>query len=254
MNIKKGDLSYLGKTIKAVVDRKIGDTHPKHNDLLYPINYGYVEGLVAGDGEEQDVYFLSEKEKKLNEFEGVVVAIIERENDNEDKWVAVSANDVGKPICYKCNIMHEINFQEQFYTSKCHVLFEKTCGAVLYNKTDNKYLLTESFKGHIGFPKGHVEFGENEHETALREVLEETGLSVELLDFRTEYTFTTLENSQKNSVFFAAFYDKTPVFQKEEVKNYWFLNYEEALEKLNWENDRTVLKQFHEFLLSKKTY
>ena len=46
----------IGKTVKVVVDRPLGTYHPKHKDIFYTVNYGYVEGVMAPDGEEQDVY------------------------------------------------------------------------------------------------------------------------------------------------------------------------------------------------------
>ena len=49
---------YLGKIVEVVVDRPLGSTHPKHKNIVYPINYGYIEGLMGGDGEEQDAYIL----------------------------------------------------------------------------------------------------------------------------------------------------------------------------------------------------
>lgn len=56
--IPRGDKSYIGKAVTVTVDRPIGTHHPKHPEIVYPINYGYVEGLLGGDGEEQDVYIL----------------------------------------------------------------------------------------------------------------------------------------------------------------------------------------------------
>nr|WP_307998360.1 hypothetical protein [uncultured Merdimonas sp.] len=46
----------LGKIVKVTVDRPLGSCHPKHPDICYPVNYGYVKGVMAADGEEQDVY------------------------------------------------------------------------------------------------------------------------------------------------------------------------------------------------------
>ena len=41
----------IGKTVKVIIDRPLGTYHPKHKDLFYPINYGYIEGIIAPDGE-----------------------------------------------------------------------------------------------------------------------------------------------------------------------------------------------------------
>ena len=48
----------LHKPVEVVIDRPMGSFHPEHKDLYYPVNYGYVEGILGGDQEEQDVYFL----------------------------------------------------------------------------------------------------------------------------------------------------------------------------------------------------
>ena len=72
--------------------------------------------------------------------------------------------------------------------------FEKTGGAVMFTEKDGerRYLLIKNNSGHIGFPKGHIDYGENELETAKREVFEETGLDfVQYGDFRREYTYMT---------------------------------------------------------------
>lgn len=252
MNIEKNDLSYLGKEVKVIIDRPIGAEHPKHEGLIYPINYGYAKGLVAGDKEGQDVYILG-VDSPVTEIDVVIIAVILRKNDNEDKWVGVPKKLIGTDICYECNIREATHFQEQYYDIKIKALFEKTCGAVIYNgaKEDRKYFLIKNKSGHIGFPKGHVEYGETETETALREVSEETGLDVKLHDsFISEYTFTTLENTIKSCVFFVGEFDMEQAvkIQVEEVIGDWLLPYEEAMSKLNWEQDKAVLKKAEEFL------
>lgn len=254
MNISKGDKSYIGKTVTVTMDRPIGAVHPKHPDIIYPINYGYIDGIIAGDGEEQDVYVLG-VDKPVDSAECVIVAVIMRENDNEDKWVGVPKELVGGELCYECNIVHNTHFQEQYYKSEVFALYEKTCGAVIYTGKgkDRRYFLIKNNSGHIGFPKGHVEYGESETDTALREVFEECGLKVKLSDnFREEYTFRTLDDTIKTSVFFAGEFDitDTVVIQQEEVIGDWLLDYESAMEKLNWEQDKEILKKAEAFLNS----
>ena len=77
-------LTYMGKPVHVVVDRPIGY---QHGNLVYPINYGYIPGLMAGDGEEQDVYVLGVAEP-MKAFRGRIIAAICRADDNEDKLVA----------------------------------------------------------------------------------------------------------------------------------------------------------------------
>lgn len=69
-----------------MIDRPIGTYHRKHKSVQYSLNYGYVKGIMVGDKEEQDAYIMGVKEP-LQEFEGVVIAVIHRLNDVEDKWV-----------------------------------------------------------------------------------------------------------------------------------------------------------------------
>lgn len=78
---------YLNKTVKVVMDRKLGTCHPKHK-FIYTVNYGYIPYTVTGDNEELDAYVLGVFEP-LEEFEGKVIAVIHRINDNDDKLVVV---------------------------------------------------------------------------------------------------------------------------------------------------------------------
>ena len=77
-----------GQSVHIMIDRPMNSYHPEHKDLFYPVNYGYIEGIIAPDGEEQDVYVLG-IDHPVKEFTGKVIAIIHRLNDGEDKWVAV---------------------------------------------------------------------------------------------------------------------------------------------------------------------
>lgn len=76
----------LGRMVTVTVDRKLGESHPEHKDIVYPINYGYVQDVLAEDNEWQDAYIYGET-LPLDVFEGQVVAVIHRLNDVEDKWV-----------------------------------------------------------------------------------------------------------------------------------------------------------------------
>ena len=100
----------IGKVVKVVVDRPLGSHHPKHNDLIYSVNYGYIPGIFAPDGEEQDAYILG-VDKPVAEFEGKVIAIIHRLNDMEDKWVVAPE---GKSFTRE-EIANSVAFQEKFF-------------------------------------------------------------------------------------------------------------------------------------------
>lgn len=100
----------IGSIVTVTVDRKLGSVHPKHSSLIYPVNYGYVEGIIGGDGAFQDAYILGVPEP-VESFTGEVIAVIHRKNDVEDKWIVAP-----KGVYYsKAEILHHIFFQEQFF-------------------------------------------------------------------------------------------------------------------------------------------
>lgn len=103
----------IGKIVTVTVDRKIGTYHPKHNDIFYEVNYGFVKEIMAGDVECQDAYILGISEP-VDEFTGKVIAIIHRKNDVEDKWI-VAPNDA---YFSKEEIWNIVKFQEQFFDSE----------------------------------------------------------------------------------------------------------------------------------------
>ncbi|MGK0467138.1 bis(5'-nucleosyl)-tetraphosphatase [Clostridium sp.] len=132
--------------------------------------------------------------------------------------------------------------------------FEKSCGAVIYRKNDdNLEFLTISHKsdGHWGFPKGHVEKGENEEETAVREIYEETGLLVDLIDgFRVTVEYSPKEGVRKEVIFFLAKVQEQSVhIQEEEVKDYKWASFQHTKQILSYESSKTILEQAYEFIL-----
>ena len=100
----------LENIVKVIIDRPLGSHHPKHKDIIYPVNYGYIPGVIAPDGEEQDAYILGVNEP-VEEFVGKVIAIIHRLNDIEDKWVVAPE---GKSFT-KEEIANSVAFQEKFF-------------------------------------------------------------------------------------------------------------------------------------------
>nr|WP_294799572.1 inorganic diphosphatase [uncultured Eubacterium sp.] len=89
----------------------MGSFHPEHKELFYPINYGYIEGLFAGDGEEQDAYILGIDEP-VAEFSGKVIAVVHRTDDVEDKWIVVPDG-----VTFTIDEIEEsVDFQEKYFS------------------------------------------------------------------------------------------------------------------------------------------
>lgn len=103
----------IGKTVKVIVDRPLGSYHPKHHNIHYPINYGFVEDFIAPDGEEQDAYILG-IDFPVKEFVGKIIAVIHRSDDIEEKWVVAPEDSVFTAD----EIIEQVNFQEQYFDSE----------------------------------------------------------------------------------------------------------------------------------------
>ncbi len=130
---------------------------------------------------------------------------------------------------------------------------EKSCGAVIFREDENArrfYLILKSTQGHTTLCKGHVEKNETEHETATREIMEETGLTVDFLDgFREVITYSPCQGCIKDVVFFLARVSGgTLTCQPEEVADARFLPFDAALEALTHASDRAVLQGARSFL------
>ena len=106
----------IGKHVDCKIDRPLGSAHPRHPDMVYPVNYGYVPGIIAGDGAEQDVYILGIDEP-LKEFSGTVIAVYHRLNDNEDKWIVTAG---GTEFTAE-EILEKIGFQEQYFDGELYL-------------------------------------------------------------------------------------------------------------------------------------
>ena len=103
----------IGSRVTVKIDRPMGGYHPKHKDIYYPINYGYIEGIMAPDGEEQDAYVLG-VDAPVQEFTGIVIAIIHRYDDVEEKWVVAPE----EMIFTREEIEKQVHFQEQYFKSE----------------------------------------------------------------------------------------------------------------------------------------
>ena len=142
------------------------------------------------------------------------------------------------------------------------MMFEVSAGIIPYYKKTKEFLLLHypsitKGKGHWGFPKGHVEEGETEIETAKREMEEETGLDVDFVfGFKDEikYFYKTKEGklSRKKVVFFIGIPKSKNVKLSFEHDNYKWAKYEEALKLITFENEKRVLKRAWEFIRESK--
>lgn len=138
--------------------------------------------------------------------------------------------------------------------------YEYSCGAVVFTRVEGvpHFVLIRAKgqpEGRHGFPKGHMEPGETEEQTALREIYEEVGLRVRLLPgFRavSEYDLPHVENTRKRVVFFLGEYENQTVeIQESEVVSAVLAPWPEALKLTEFEDSRRILTEAHDFLTAR---
>lgn len=206
--------SFLGKTVHVEVDRPIGHCH---KGIVYPVNYGFIPGVIAGDGEEQDAYILGVTEP-LKVFDGVVVGAVRRHNDCEDKLIVAPEG----MVFHQGQIAEAVRFQEQYFDTYIISLFRKSCGVLPYRVVDGErefLIVFEQFSQCWSLPKGHMEAGETEAQTAVRELYEETGLTATLDTSRhASIAYPISPTGRKQVVFFLGEVCGTPRTQPGEIE------------------------------------
>lgn len=235
----------LGKYVRVRVTRPMHSIDSENN-IAYKLNYGTVESgldprtVVKGA-------FVMGINHKVRIFEGRVIASIKCE---EGVFLVVSPKS-------KRYIVHEIEdaigfaFENREYELSC--LYESSCGAIVYRIINGqiRFLLIKNKRSaNWGFPKGHIERGENEHETAYREVLEEAGIKIRFLpDFRYKSEYSIQNRIEKKVVIFLATTDDTnTIIQREEIEEYLWLGFDKAMNSLKFPNDKFLLRKAQEYL------
>lgn len=133
---------------------------------------------------------------------------------------------------------------------------EKSCGAVVLRKNQGRLqvlLIKHINGGHWAFPKGHVERGETEEQTALREIKEETGLTVMLdTNYRKTVTYSPKKDVVKDVVYFVAVAkDGQRTAQESEISRIRWTDADRAADFVSFENDKVILLGALEYYLNK---
>mgnify|MGYP001589974678 CR=1 FL=1 len=103
---------FLGKEVEVTFDRPIGTKHPKHG-FVYEVNYGYIEGVKAPDGEDLDAYYLG-VDKPLTKEKGICIAVVHRKNNDDDKLIIVPQG----VSMLDDQIVKAVHFQEQWFDTE----------------------------------------------------------------------------------------------------------------------------------------
>ncbi|MEG0545853.1 MAG: NUDIX domain-containing protein [Oscillospiraceae bacterium] len=241
----------LGKYVKVRVTKPLGAFDSETN-IRFQLNYGNVESGLDPHTPVKGAYIMGVNHPVHN-FEGRVIAVI-KDEINEAVFIVVSPKS-------KRFIIHDIRtaidfvHKEGTYTVDC--LYERSCGAIVFREIngENRFLLIKNKRSaHWGFPKGHIEVGETEEDTAKREVLEETGLHIDILpSFRHKSEYSIQNRIEKTVlIFLAKTADTKTIIQPEEIEDYIWLNYESALKTLNYDNDKMILIKAQGYMAQNK--
>jgi len=239
----KNAKATLGKAIDVTVSSTFNLYDGKRRIGL--LNFGK---STDEKGNFHDTYVIGEQ-TPLESFSGRIIAIARPKNSSANEvWIACSQNN----LFYEPKIVHLLSkyLPAEDYNFIC--LYEKSCGAVMYTYVDGirKYILITNISGHIGFPKGHIEAGENERATALREVYEETGVHTEIIDgFRESYNYLINGYIRKKAVYFLAKFNAADIKMNiMEISEYRLLVFDEAMKLLNFRHDKDILEKADRFI------
>lgn len=210
---------------------------------------GVYSGYIASDtASGQNVYVLSRKPLKDYVY-GIVTAVITLP-DGSEKYVVTQKFE----IMYEPEIRQRLSAVKSLKIEKLSCLYEKSCGAVILYKEkgadEASILLVKNQKGRFwSFPKGHVELWENEKETAVREIKEETDLDVEILDnFREISDYCPFGKIRKRVVFFLAVAKNNRVrIQESEIESYTWVKLSDAKRVCTYDNDLRVIDKAREY-------
>ncbi len=227
----------LSKEVKAEIYGSLNEKNGVYS--------GYVTSQEAMG---QSVYVLSRK--GVGEFVyGIITAVITT-TDGSEKYVVTQKFE----IMYEPEIRQRLSAVKSLKIDKISCLYEKSCGAVILYKEkgadEASILLVKNQKGRFwSFPKGHVELWENEKETAVREIKEETDLDVEILDnFREISDYCPFGKIRKRVVFFLAAAKTNKVrIQESEIESYTWVKLSDAKKVCTYDNDLRVIDKAREY-------
>lgn len=217
----------LGKTVTITVDRPLGSTHPDA-DAPYPVNVGYLPGFFDGSGEPQGVYLLG-VERPVERYTGRVVGVLYRKNDARDFLIVAPVGN----FIHQAIIMEKTWFRESRYETELEHLYHHSCGMVVYRRRSGRieYLILQEKRSTVwSIPKGHMERGETEEETAVRELFEEAGLQAKPVpDFRFTLSYPIPPIYSKTLTVFLAECDGEVAIREDEIRRYTWVDFRGAL-------------------------
>ena len=238
----------LGRIIKVGVTDRI-NAPLGNTGRFYKLNHGRPLNKLNSTSPVSGVFIMG-IDNPVNRFDGKVIAQLRFFDNGEVKLVAAPKSK----RFIDCEIKRALAFFTAGREFQLDCLYERSCGAVIYRKINGqtRFLLIKNRRSsNWGFPKGHMEDGETPEDTAKREVLEETGIRIEILpEFSSKSEYIIHGKTEKCVIIFIGRTNDTQTkIQREEIEDYIWLTYNDALKNLKFENDRKILENARGFLI-----
>jgi 8-oxo-dGTP pyrophosphatase MutT (NUDIX family) len=203
------------------------------------------------------IYTIGARPGRLPQSLRVIASAVPLTQGEGKETVFVAAPE--KVVCFFPEIQGILSKELDISKYSITCLFEKSCGAVVFRRRcgNTEFLLIQNKNGgNWGFPKGHVEVGETERETAMREVREETGLEISPMDgFRIVSEYHPRGRIIKKVIFFLAEMNGEEVtIQESEIDKYTWADYGRAMNMFKFNNDRNVMSKARDWLKKHGAY
>lgn len=209
---------------------------------------------ISGKGVANQNAYIVTRKGTPDSFIGIITAVAYFTDGTQRPVVALK-----NEIMYEPEIKEKLGALRHMELEKLSCLYEKSCGAVILHKnasTDEyNVLLVKNNNGRFySFPKGHVELRENEKQTAIREVKEETNLDVTILDgFREVSDYCPFGKIRKRVVFFLAIAKNNRIkIQESEIDSYTWVPLKEAERGCTYDNDRRIIEKVRRYVAENK--
>lgn len=237
----------LGYVTKGKVVRPINSVDTE-SGYVFPLN---VVKLI----DRRDSYaFVMGVDHTVCNFDGRIIAGLYPKDEKNEKGLKTLWVIASKSSRYINNDIEEyLDMEDTFKDYNLVCYYEASAGAVVYRVMHGRlrYLLIKNKRSNNwGFPKGHIEKGETKYDAARREVLEETGLSIRIhLGYEGISKYKIHDKIDKKVfIFVATTDDRETVIQEEEIDDYQWLAFDQALHSLTFDNDKKILKNAVRFL------